>query len=77
MTPKQIAILSGVLIVIGCTIAAVGTATWLDAVGITIGGIGFVGIISSAFYAVGQAEDRDRARDDAARRGGGNGRPGA
>jgi hypothetical protein len=62
MTPARIAILSLVLVVIGCVIAAVGTATWLDAVGITVAGIGGVGLISAAFYAVGQAEDRDRER---------------
>jgi hypothetical protein len=67
MTPKQIAIVSGVVIVIGCAIAAIGSAIWVDAVGITVGGIGFVGAIGAAFYAVGQSEDRARAREDAAR----------
>jgi hypothetical protein len=67
MAPRRLAILSGVLVVLGCVIAAVGTATWLDAVGIAVAGVGFVGLISSAFYAVGQSEDRDRER-----RGGGS-----
>jgi|GEM_PF-3136017 len=71
MTPKQIAILSAAMIVVGCAIAAIGTTTWLDSVGITLGGIGFVGVISAAFLAVGESEDRQRAKDDAARGGGG------
>jgi hypothetical protein len=71
MTPKQIAITSAALIVVGCVIAAIGTTTWLDSIGITVGGIGFVGVLSAAFIAVGESEDRDRARDEAARRGGG------
>ena len=56
---------------LGCLIAWLGTTTWLDAIGITLGGIGLVGVISSAFYAVGQSEDRERAREEAARRDGG------
>ena len=75
MTPKQIAITSAALIVLGCVIAAVGTTTWLDSIGITLGGIGLVGVISSAFLAVGESEDRQRAKDEAARRG--DGSPGA
>jgi hypothetical protein len=68
MAPARLAILSGVMIVVGCVIAAVGTATWLDAVGIAVAGVGLVGLVSSAFYAVGQSEDRAREREDAARR---------
>jgi hypothetical protein len=67
MTPKQIAIVSTGEIVLGCLIAWIGTTTWLDAIGITVGGIGLVGLISSGFYAVGQSEDRQRARDEAER----------
>jgi hypothetical protein len=73
MTPKQLAIASVALIVVGCAIAAVGTAVWLDVVGITLGGIGLVGVISAAFYAVGQSEDRERERSG---RGPRNGPPG-
>ena len=68
MTPKQIAITSAALIVLGCVIAAVGTTTWLDSIGITVGGIGLVGVISAAFLAVGESEDRQRVKDEAARR---------
>jgi 1,4-dihydroxy-2-naphthoate octaprenyltransferase len=75
MTPKQLAITSAATIVLGCLIAAVGTAIWLDAVGITLGGIGFVGVISAAFYAVGQSEDRERAREEATRHERGSGPP--
>jgi 1,4-dihydroxy-2-naphthoate octaprenyltransferase len=75
MTPKQLAITSAATIVLGCLIAWIGTAIWLDAVGITLGGIGFVGVISAAFYAVGQSEDRERAREEAARHERGSGPP--
>jgi hypothetical protein len=73
MTPKQLAISSAATIVLGCVIAAVGTTTWLDSIGIMLGGIGFVGVLAAAFLAVGQSEDRERARDEAARRGDGPG----
>jgi hypothetical protein len=63
MSPKNLAIASLLLIVVGCVIAAVFSAVALDVVGITIGGIGLVGVISAAFYAVGQSEDRQRERD--------------
>jgi hypothetical protein len=63
MSPKTIAITSVALIVIGCVIAAVFTATALDAIGITIAGIGLVGLISAAFYAIGLSEDRAREHD--------------
>jgi hypothetical protein len=75
MTPKQLAITSAGAVVLGCLIAWIGTALWLDAVGITLGGIGFVGVISAAFYAVGQSEDRERAREEAARHEPGAGPP--
>jgi 1,4-dihydroxy-2-naphthoate octaprenyltransferase len=72
MTPKQIALISLALIVVGCLIAAIFSPVWLDVVGITVGGIGLVGIISAAFYAVGQSEDRQREKDG---RGSRNGPP--
>jgi hypothetical protein len=63
MTPKQLALISLALIVLGCAIAAIFSAVALDVIGITVGGIGLVGVISAAFYAVGQSEDRERERD--------------
>jgi 1,4-dihydroxy-2-naphthoate octaprenyltransferase len=63
LSPKTLAIASAALIVLGCVIAAIFTATALDVAGITIGGIGLVGVISAAFYAVGLSEDRARERD--------------
>lgn len=63
MSPKTIAISSLALIVLGCLMAAIFTATALDAIGITIGGIGLVGVISAAFYAIGLSEDRAREHD--------------
>jgi hypothetical protein len=62
MAPARLAILSVALIVIGCAIAAIGSATWVDAVGIMVAGVGGVGGISAAFWAVGRAEERDRER---------------
>jgi hypothetical protein len=63
MAPARLAIISGVLVVIGCVIAAVATAPGLDAVGIAVAGVGVVGLVAAAFYAVGQSEDRARERD--------------
>jgi 1,4-dihydroxy-2-naphthoate octaprenyltransferase len=68
MAPRQLAIVSAALIVIGCVLAAVGTATALDAVGIAVAGVGLVGLVAAAFYAVGQSEDRAREREDAEHR---------
>jgi 1,4-dihydroxy-2-naphthoate octaprenyltransferase len=64
MTPKTIAISSVALIILGCLVAAIFSATALDATGIVIAGIGLVGLISAAFYAVGLSEDRARERDE-------------
>lgn len=63
MTPKTIALASLALIIIGCALAAIASPVWLDVIAICIGGIGLVGIISAAFYAVGLSEDRARERD--------------
>lgn len=63
MSPKTIAIASFALIVIGCLIAAIFSATALDVIGIFLGGLGLVGLISSAFLAIGLSEDRARERD--------------
>jgi hypothetical protein len=63
LSPKTIAITSLALIVLGCVIAAVFSAVALDVIGITIGGIGLVGVISAAFYAIGLSEDRAREHD--------------
>jgi hypothetical protein len=62
MGPARVAYLSLALVVIGCLIAGIGTALWLDAVGITVAGIGGVGLLSAAFLAVGLAEERDREK---------------
>ncbi len=64
MSPKTIALTSVALIVLGCLIAAIFSAVALDVVGITIGGIGLVGVISAAFYAIGLSEDRAREHED-------------
>jgi hypothetical protein len=63
LSPKTIAIASAALIVIGCLLAAIFAATALDVIGIFLGGLGLVGLISAAFLAVGLSEDRARERD--------------
>lgn len=61
MTPTRIARWSLVLLGAGIALAAVGTGTTADAIGLTLGGIGAVGLVSAVFLAVGLSEDRDRA----------------
>jgi hypothetical protein len=67
MSPSRIAIASAVLLVAGILLAAIGTSTTLDAAGVAVGGVAAVGLVAAAFYAIGQGEDRQRERDDAAR----------
>jgi 1,4-dihydroxy-2-naphthoate octaprenyltransferase len=69
MPPSRLALLSAALLVIGILLAAIGTSTVLDAAGVAVGGIGGVGLVAAAFYAVGEGEDRQREKDEAARRG--------
>jgi hypothetical protein len=61
MSPTRIARWSLVLLGAGIALAAVGSDTTADAIGLTIGGIGCVGLVSAIFLAVGLSEDRDRA----------------
>jgi hypothetical protein len=68
MTPARIAIASAVLLAIGIAMAAIGTATAVDAAAVVVGGVAVVGLVASAFYAVGLSEDRERERDEARRR---------
>ncbi|QEC49441.1 hypothetical protein FSW04_18950 [Baekduia soli] len=60
LMPGRLALGALALLVAGCVIAAVGTTTALDAIGLVIAGIGAVLLVSAAFLAVGQSEDRDR-----------------
>jgi hypothetical protein len=57
---------------VACTVAAIVLALatayeLLDALAITLGGTAFVLLVCAAFLAVGQSEDRARARDAAER----------
>jgi hypothetical protein len=70
MSPSRIAVASAVLLVIAILLAAIGTSTAVDTAGIFLGGFAVVGLVAAAFYAVGLSEDRQRERDEAARRGG-------
>ncbi len=46
----------------GCAVLiAVGGSSLVTFLGISLGGIAFVLVLSAVFYAVGRAEDRDRA----------------
>jgi ABC-type transport system involved in cytochrome bd biosynthesis fused ATPase/permease subunit len=50
-------------IVLAVVVALVTTSDLGTAVAITLGGTAFVLVVSSAFYAVGRSEDRERARE--------------
>jgi ABC-type transport system involved in cytochrome bd biosynthesis fused ATPase/permease subunit len=50
-------------IVLSAVVALVTTSDLGTAVAITLGGTAFVLVISTAFYAVGRSEDRERARE--------------
>jgi hypothetical protein len=57
---------------VACTVAAIilavaTTYELLDALAITLGGTAVVLFVCAAFLAVGQSEDRARAREDAER----------
>lgn len=48
--------------IIGCAILiAAGGSSLVTFLGISLGGIAFVLALSAAFYAIGRAEDRERA----------------
>ncbi len=48
--------------IIGCgVLIAAGGSTLVTFIGISLGGIAFVLVLSAVFYAVGRAEDRERA----------------
>ena len=65
--PKRLALISLALLVGGSLVAWIGTTLTLDATGATIGGFGGVGLISAFMYSIGEGEDRQRAKDEAAR----------
>jgi len=51
----------------GCAIlVAVGGSSLVTFIGISLGGIAFVLVLSGAFYAIGRSEDRERAERDTA-----------
>lgn len=48
--------------IVGCVVLiAAGGSTLVTFLGISLGGIAFVLVLSAVFYAVGRAEDRERA----------------
>ena len=68
MTPSLIVRWALVMLGVGIALAAIGTSTTLKAIGLTLGGIACVALVSAAFYAVGLSEDRDREREERHRR---------
>jgi len=53
--------------IIGCAVLiAVGGSSLVTFLGISLGGIAFVLVLSAVFYAIGRSEDRERAERDAA-----------
>ena len=50
-------------IVLSVVVALATTSDLGTAVAITLGGTAFVLVVSTAFYAVGRSEDRERARE--------------
>lgn len=63
MSPKTLAIASAVVLLAGILLAALASAFALDVAATFIGGLGFVGLVASAFLAIGLSEDRARERD--------------
>jgi uncharacterized membrane protein YuzA (DUF378 family) len=73
---KRWAILLIAVAAIGAIVAlAFGDSTVATAVAIALIGLAAVGAVSLAFYAIGEAEDRDRAEEEAQRRQETNGEP--
>lgn len=53
--------------IIGCAVLiAAGDSSLVTFLGISLGGIAFVLVLSAVFYAIGRSEDRERAERDAA-----------
>jgi len=63
LSPKKIAILSAVLVIVAAILAAATSVVALDVTAIFLFGLGFIGLISSAFLAIGLSEDRARNHD--------------
>jgi hypothetical protein len=56
-------VIATVACIVGCAaLIAVDGSDLVTFAGIALGGIAFVLVLSGAFYAIGRAEDRDRAR---------------
>jgi hypothetical protein len=62
MSPRNLALWSLGLVVAGCVICAIGRPVWVDVIGITVAGIGAVGLLAAFFYAIGQADDAYREK---------------
>lgn len=52
--------------IVGCAVLiAIGGSSVVTFVGISLGGIAFVLVLSAVFYAIGRSEDRERAEREA------------
>ena len=60
MTPSRLARWALVLLGAGIVLSILGHGTTAHAAGVAIAGVGAVLLVSSAFYAIGEGEDRDR-----------------
>jgi FtsH-binding integral membrane protein len=55
-------LVAALVCIVGCAVVlAVGGSSLMTFIGIALGGIAFVLLISAAFYAIGRSEDRERA----------------
>lgn len=55
-------LIAGVACIVGCAVLiAVGGSSLVTFLGISLGGIAFVLVLSAVFYAIGRSEDRERA----------------
>jgi hypothetical protein len=60
---RQLLAAAAACVVLCVVIALVSSSSFLDATAITLGGTAFVLLVCAAFLAVGQSEDRERARE--------------
>lgn len=62
---RQLLVAAAVCTVLCVVILVISGSPFVIATGITLGGTAVVLLVSASFLAVGQAEDRERARDAA------------
>jgi hypothetical protein len=63
---RWLLVATGACIAACAILVAVGGSSLVTFVGISLGGIAFVLVLSAVFYAIGRSEDRERAERDTA-----------